>query len=1025
MSVLKNALLLDTETTGLTRGSGIFELAFFNPAKKHVQELLLSPNWVGVTSPITQDVTGLASSPMDTHRYMRESRWLDVFKAQMIMSKQIQPTASDTEVLKALAWSNKFTSSRLSSTYKWLLKAPPTPLELRAREQALGKLGVTANSQYMSPEQAFGPGGALERILKAPVETAGQGRTLWIANAPFEAKQIGAQLAGLGETGHIKDLLETSSKSPDPFYVTGEAVNRARVVARRTGDWTGVWRSYGRNVPKAGEIAVRDIMDVARSTLSYGQKLGMLDEVDTRHGLGQDILHRLLGAADLTKSATQRRAALGLSEVHSASWDVAQTEAYNLQRLSALNDAAEAALSGSTRGQELIAQAQAGKGPLAEMALFSARHKSLRDVNLTKSMYQRMERAIEDLETKGGITAQVGERGIVMMEQATPGGGVARVPRINYERRTFKTLDEYTDFLKERKDFEGLDLDAAVKELREASAGDTPTARMRGLKTAMSAKMSKLDAGAMLGVDDKFTRELADIDVDYFQLFKRQGHVATRAANLRAAASKVIGAGGSKLMVAAGGAMAMVAGMGLIAGKQVDRPESSIVSYNYDKWLAHRNAQTGMGHTGLAGYNRGLRTDFGSPYNGPMGSMIVFHDQALLAERERFLRSQYGAVHYDPEFGVFAQLKTLRPLGNTIPAGQALSGDYAGLRKKKSLREIDVSQGWKMTVEDADTVVIQRGGIRGAITSFFGMNKRYSFRLAGIDSTEVTHGPWSADSGQYHGNQPYGQEATEAARQMLAEGKVKIVFDPTNTTYGRAVAALYVDGQNYNIEAVKRGYAAFLPFGKRSESMIDWNSMEGAQTRAMDARRGMWSQPWAQVYGEYYKAGHNSITFNTFTRKDRIVKSQSTMDLLSLMEQAQSQGMMSNAHAIEATRLSRVADTGTTEFGPAFTGVQHQAHYNSYISAMASDTGRFMRTKGRGGAQNKFKHRGGYGKLDAAMAIDTMGTTNSVWTKRRSSMVESYGLQSVRATRRRTQMAEMQRRVSQNLFDSPINHHVM
>ena len=60
--------------------------------------------------------------------------------------------------------------------------------------------------------------------------------------------------------------------------------------------------------------------------------------------------------------------------------------------------------------------------------------------------------------------------------------------------------------------------------------------------------------------------------------------------------------------------------------------------------------------------------------------------------------------------------------------------------------------------------------------------------------------------------------------------------------------------------------------------------------------------------------------------------------------------------------------------------------HNSYIEEMARDNVNLMKTRG-GIKPNKFSHRGGCGALDKSLAIDTVGTTNSIWNKRKACLI--------------------------------------
>ena len=81
-----------------------------------------------------------------------------------------------------------------------------------------------------------------------------------------------------------------------------------------------------------------------------------------------------------------------------------------------------------------------------------------------------------------------------------------------------------------------------------------------------------------------------------------------------------------------------------------------------------------------------------------------------------------------------------------------------------------------------------------------------------------------------------------------------------------------------------------------------------------------------------------------------------------------------------------------------------------------------MATKG-GRHKYKLSHRMGYGSLDKSLALDTLGTTTSIWNKRKISAYETYDVNGF--DRRKRDMAHLQRYQNRQMFNSPINHHRM
>ena len=1022
--LLQNAVILDTETTGLARGSGIHEISILDLDRQHLHEMLIKPNMVVTDGNPRQELTRLSSSPLDTHKGYYPDEWTDVMAAQASIDMKRQVDWKKAK--KALDQTNPFLANALANnTHPHLLGGAPSPLELRAREKVLGDIGgvTSAVSEYTSIQEVLRPDGKLERAIR--------GKTIWIANAAFESKQLGAQIGAMQAVDadvNIKNMLETSNpRSPDPFYVTGREVNKARAFAQRTGDWTGVWKAMLANPPAPGQTAVRDIQDVTRAFMSYGKKLGIADYGKSGVGsVGIDTTYRLFGS--LEQDPDVARSLLGFKEVHRASEDVAISERYVLEKATHYTDVLQQVEERTEIGREYIQQARGGTGPLQEAADYFAREKVLQPEITRQHLIKRLGRAREDIAGQGATFQVSGIERTAWMKQDLFGGeATTKMPRNIYSRERMTTMDQVTGFLKDSGQYQGVDIDQVHAQMNEATTGKG----IQGVKDYVQAQAPGLDSHIRAQAD-----QIANTSSDMLRtITSRAGPVGQGFQMAGDALAKMKGKGS---MMGLGAAAVGLTAMGALGSNTMTKPDvdaPSITAFSYEQWLAHQqdftgsgrgNGMSGMGHGGWAGDNRAANTDFGSPYQGPISAGQVLYDQELLHERERWLREQYGARHYDPEFGVHGLFSVFKryKLGSAanrtyIDGSTNVAGKYKGLRGK-SLQGINLADGnWKMTASDADTITLKRGGIRGAVGSFFGFNRGYDFRLAGIDSTETSHGSTS-----YHAPQPHAEAAAAALQSMIAGSKnLELVFDPTQMTYGRMMGAIIADGKNLNFELVRQGQAAHLPFGSKYKSMIDYDALKKIETQAYQSQRGMWAHPWSQAFYEFSEAAGSRLTLNTLTKKSRIVQNVDTMDALSLMEQAQAQGTFSSADAVAAAQIGKGFQFGPDRVRPVLMDQNHRPH-NNYMDEMKRDLGQYIRTSGTRGQQNRFSRRGGYGKLDGYMALDSMGRTNSVWSRRKLQSFQNYG-SADRLARQRASMAEAQRHANQTMFQSPIGHHQM
>lgn len=132
-----------------------------------------------------------------------------------------------------------------------------------------------------------------------------------------------------------------------------------------------------------------------------------------------------------------------------------------------------------------------------------------------------------------------------------------------------------------------------------------------------------------------------------------------------------------------------------------------------------------------------------------------------------------------------------------------------------------------MRVKDGDTVVIApaEGG------EFF------TCRLYGIDAPEISHGRQPGQS--------YGEEATKELKKLILGQPIKVELMGSHS-YGREICIIRKDGQDVNLEMVKRGYAwAYREYLKRAyaSEYID------AERTARSKKLGLWQQanplpPW-------------------------------------------------------------------------------------------------------------------------------------------------------------------------------------
>ena len=1018
-----NAFTLDSETLSLNRGAPITEIGVYDWNKKEVVEYLLKPRAVFIEGSTSQDITKLASSVMDKHTAHKFKDWPEALRTlvSLEIKRDISQLQTDDQLKQAIAQTNDFLYRNLygsdGAVYPYLLGQQESEAQKIARSARFAQEGVRfrPSTGPVDIETLLKPG-ALFDIHKAT-----QGTTLWIANANFDSKMLGAQLGAMGAEAvtAFKRQMETSSEYADPFYVTGKEVNQARAAAQLTGDWTGVWKAYNANVPKVGEVAVRDQLDLIRSLHSYGKKLGLMADTPENRGISVDLQYRLFGSAESNPAEALRR--LTDAEAHRAAEDPAIYQRYVGEKSAEYNQVLQDVYEKTPQGQRYLKEAEAGTGKLVEIGKYFQNTELVTPTTSRKALLQRLERAQIDIFKEGKSWQFSGYESVHQMPQVDPSGREVKIARPRPGREGYSSMDEVVQRLASAGEYGQVDVaaewDAMKAHLSAAGKGADKTQVLKSyvaqqnqdvvetfFKTNAQAMIENSPAGALRKTASIYgNRQAKNLAED----FVRAAPALGRAAGF--------------------GALA-IAGMGALWGLRTDsspqRNAGSILTMNYDEWSASH--PEGLAPQGMAHQYRSANTDFGSPYQGMDTSAGILMDQKLLAAREQWSRQQYWNNTFDQETGLFGDFGVFsyarRDSYTSNNSGRALgANEMPGLRNRKGMRVIDVNPNdWKLSVEDADTVTLKRRGVRSSVARFFGLDSQdYTFRLEGIDSTETSHG-----SDSYHSPQPFASQA-KTALAALYEGKnLQIAFDPTNMTYGRNVGVVYGDGKNLNLEEVKRGIAAHLPYGKRDKAHVNWDSFSYAQEKAVASSRGMWATPWAQTYNAFTEAAGTQITFDTFTKPSKMAKNYGTMSILTEMEHAQSMGVANEDILARAASIGKSWDMRGDNVRPFVTQGRAQSHHSSYMSQLLTDNSRFITTQGTNNDPYRTSHKGGSGTLNGYLALDTMGGNSSPWSRRTLDAYDRYGAEQT-SSRRRQSMAAMQRQVNQQFGVSPIGHNRM
>lgn len=456
----------------------------------------------------------------------------------------------------------------------------------------------------------------------------------------------------------------------------------------------------------------------------------------------------------------------------------------------------------------------------------------------------------------------------------------------------------------------------------------------------------------------------------------------------------------------------------------------------------------GMDEGGFAAYMRKMMSDFGSPYQGPMYSMSVLEDHQLRQERNRYIQQQFGVRHFSEkgDIGFFLSkfvssiFRKQNQIGIQMPT--VISGDFQRIDsqkysslKGKNLIEYDFSK-FDISVEDADTITVRRrGNIDSPLSAFMGTKRggeQYKIRLAGIDAPETAHEDRAA--------QPYAEAAKAMLQDILSRASdVRVVTREGDTTYGRQVGMIYADGKNVNLELVRRGAAAYLPYkSKGKPTMYNEEAFEQAQAYAQESKRGMWSTGYFQAYAEISKATGQTTTFNTLANVHKVAQNSNLMSLYSIMNRAQRAGgitesimqdiaLTSETFNYAKSHSDRSIFTADTKFS-TFSEIDLQSYgynpnsINSTLDQIMYDIGGMVSNRGKN--TNKAFKASTFSKNNLTLTKKTLDASE-LQKQEFVTKTEQQKYSEMKRYQRMMVMEEMQISANGNIFNSPINHNRM
>lgn len=707
---------------------------------------------------------------------------------------------------------------------------------------------------------------------------------------------------------------------------------------------------------------------------------------------------------------------------------------------------------------------------------------------------QRAGRMFEDIAEQGFTEGAQKYKGYGVAEQLSRTGGLTTSERVPINKRSTErlfTFQDIVDDLNQMNHYKSVDRDRFMKQMEDQfkeyfdESGNVIQGKKKELLTA-SKQLTESASSQIQVFEERFRGQHSDftstikkfagmvnrpevsvissVDEEAFLKSIREGTSYKPPLTQSSIPEKTL-AGTSildnvKLKV---GAYGLLAGALFAASHYQEENEKAILVSNYQDFLNNQakyfgNIDTyvdrvkdkygmkmeGLQHQGIMAKIRSTFTDFGSPYNGPGYSSFVLEDDKLRQERNNYVREQFNIRHFSEQgdigllFKMFLDSKFRKEYGLVAGSKSFFIGDpldtqrYNMLRDQKNLRQKIIRKNeFDINVEDGDTITLQRkGSDNSALSRFMGnTGGTFSFRLAGIDAPETAHGDRPA--------QPYAEASKKMLQDIISKGEdVRLIMRPDDTTYGRQVAMLYVDGKNINLEMIKRGMASYLPYkGKGKAPMFDQKAFEKAQETATKSKRGMWSTSYFQAYSEIVKGSGETITFNTLANRTKVAQSANLMSVYSIMNKASQVGMNRLVSQEIAGLSERLKYTQKISDRSVFTPDPKMSNYDiPSLQAYGGNPNTILSSLDQikydlaGQINNSFSNIANENKQRNVNNLRlSQESLNASEIYKEEAIVRSDLKQQRELTRvkRMKRMEMMQHNALGNIFNSPIQHHRM
>lgn len=831
----QSAAFLDIETTGLEDSAAILEAALYDPRSKELKTWVLRPT--GLTQAGTlEDISRAELANRSSPWFKQRAGPLGVFA---------ELTGSTFGPSEAAIYAKKVQQGLLDI------------------ENKLGISGIKHRMMGRAGRYEVSFGEFFEDLLGILESKEMRGTVLGLHNVPFDLPKIGRLAAAHERAGLLSretlqrwhQIFETSPALEayrGQVFESGNLMQWAKAYVSGGGDPRVALHAMAGGVESAERVAVRDSLTLARAMIQVATG-------NVPVGTAAMDVMKFAFAIDTMNAHRAWEDVVVESEVAKRSWNIAEriTSGVPLAREQA----------------EFFSRISALSGPLAEEKYYKDLLEARAAIEEKKALRPRGRagEASYRIRVGGGVAGRPMYAGEKIIQGLAP-QGVFIEP---------KTMKEATAALREQIKVAGISINfsqldkmaaAVPKELLEAEFNKELD--LDKLFKTLSGSTPLKKAPMVLP-----TRVGDDSVISYIKTVIPK--------NVR-----------GKVPSAAQVAFGLVGISALIA-----------LSKNKAKDDRHVDIE-GLPEEGYAPLTRHAITEFGSGWNGILSAILppsIMTSSWTLENRiERFNRTIWqvpgrrAAMEADlkerekraqEEYGTMSLRDAVLVQNLDVFEGMNPAPDI-----KVYAKRINPSQ-YDYYFDDADTLVLRRKGAFGLPTG-----DKMSIRLSGIDSPEVGgHEGDPLKPVRIAEEQPFGRSSAEAFRRIMEQQKsVTVLFSPDQMTYGRHLGVLFGDqGQNINLMMVKHGVAAYLPFGQAGSALVNTGQFAAAEKEAVASRRGMWKEPFWQGYKYATKAAGSSITFNTFTRLDRLANDRNLSEAMLKMWELQHQGYVTQDDIVE------------------------------------------------------------------------------------------------------------------------------